>query len=179
VHKPLKRRSVGSWPVWRGDSTPVGDVTSNKVGSGARANGGKLPLDLVPVAVWRTVWKLKLYSHTNIDRIMIALELWQGGTTESLDQLMVGQDLSGAVAVLEYGAGKYAAWNWAKGMAWSVPLGCCLRHIQAILDGEAVDMESQQLHIDHVYCNIIMLQYFAANYPAGDDRPIFVSCDAE
>ena len=29
--------------------------------------------------------------------------------------------------VWAYGAEKYAAWNWMKGMDWSVPIGCIMR----------------------------------------------------
>jgi hypothetical protein len=91
----------------------VGDLSSDEKGSGARDNGYKQPLDLIPVSVW------------------------------------------------------------AKGMRWSVPLGCALRHVLAMLEGEALDPESGEPHLNHVYCNVIMLQYFARHYPDGDDRPIF------
>lgn len=70
-----------------------------------------------------------------------------------------------------YGKQKYAAWNWAKGMAWSVPLACALRHLAAWQRGEDVDPESGLPHLAHVMCNIRMLTLYTKTYPDGDDRP--------
>jgi len=73
--------------------------------------------------------------------------------------------------VWAYGKKKYAAWNWAKGMDWSVPLGCALRHLSSWQRGEDIDPESGQPHLAHVMCNIRMLMLYAKTYPEGDDRP--------
>lgn len=70
-----------------------------------------------------------------------------------------------------YGAHKYAAWNWAKGMAWSVPFACAMRHLAAWQKGEDVDPESGLPHLAHVMCNIRMLTLYTKTYPEGDDRP--------
>lgn len=70
-----------------------------------------------------------------------------------------------------YGKNKYAAWNWAKGMPWSVPLACALRHIAAWQRGEDIDPESGLPHLAHVMCNIRMLTLYTKTYPEGDDRP--------
>jgi hypothetical protein len=73
--------------------------------------------------------------------------------------------------VWTYGKEKYAAWNWAKGMAWSVPLACALRHLAAWQRGEDTDPESGLPHLAHVACNIRMLTLYSKTYPEGDDRP--------
>ena len=73
--------------------------------------------------------------------------------------------------VWDYGRQKYTSWNWAKGMAWSVPLGCALRHLAAWQRGEDLDPESGLPHLAHVACNIRMLSLFAKTFPEGDDRP--------
>lgn len=70
-----------------------------------------------------------------------------------------------------YGKQKYAAWNWAKGMAWSVPYACALRHLSAWQQGEDIDAESGQSHLAHVMCNIRMLMLYSKTYLEGDDRP--------
>jgi hypothetical protein len=70
-----------------------------------------------------------------------------------------------------HGARKYAAWNWAKGMPWSVPMACALRHIAAWQKGEDIDPESGQPHLAHAMCNLRMLSLYAKTYPEGDDRP--------
>ena len=70
-----------------------------------------------------------------------------------------------------HGKKKYAAWNWVKGMPWSVPLGCALRHLAAWQKGEDIDPESGQPHLAHVMCNIRMLMLYSKTYKEGDDRP--------
>lgn len=70
-----------------------------------------------------------------------------------------------------YGKQKYAAWNWAKGMNWSVPLACAMRHIAAWQRGEELDAESGLPHLAHAMCNLRMLTLYSKTYPEGDDRP--------
>lgn len=70
-----------------------------------------------------------------------------------------------------YGARKYTFWNWAKGMSWSVPLACALRHLSAWQRGEDIDPESGLPHLAHVMCNLRMLMLYSRTYPEGDDRP--------
>ncbi len=70
-----------------------------------------------------------------------------------------------------YGQAKYAAFNWAKGMAWSVPLACLLRHMAAWQRGEENDPESGLPHLAHAMCNLRMLTLYAKTYTEGDDRP--------
>lgn len=74
--------------------------------------------------------------------------------------------------VWEYGKRKYAAWNWAKGMAWSIPLACCLRHLLAWQRGEENDPESNLPHLAHAMCNLRMLTLYSRTFKEGDDRPI-------
>ena len=156
----------------------VGDVNSQSRGSGARANGGKPRLDLIPIAIWQKIWQGKVCATNEHERELISnlltyLKLWQEGKTWHIDHAVyeLQEFVEPCVRVFEYGIKKYAAWNWAKGMAWSVPLGCVLRHLEKILDGEDLDPESGQLHWGHVLCNLIMLQHYATNYMEGDDRP--------
>ena len=180
---PLKHApwdNIDPDPVWHKPDAlydmAVGDVNSNAKGSGARANGDKVPLDLIPVSVWRNKWRTAMSQHVEgeiLMDIMYALQRWQEGEDEPLSVVLAYHDLDGACRVLEYGADKYAVNNWMKGMAWSVPLGCALRHLQAVIKGEHLDNESGLPHIDHALCNIIMLDYFETIYPEGDDRPLF------
>lgn len=76
-----------------------------------------------------------------------------------------------AARVFDYGRNKYAEWNWAKGMPWSVPIACMLRHIAAIQSGEDMDPESGELHIGHVLCNALMLAHYYQHCRDMDDRP--------
>jgi hypothetical protein len=79
--------------------------------------------------------------------------------------------LEDEVKVWMYGKQKYAAWNWAKGMPWSVPLACLMRHMAAWQRGEENDPESGLPHLAHAMCNLRMLTLYASTYPEGDDRP--------
>jgi ribosomal protein L32 len=79
--------------------------------------------------------------------------------------------LEDELRVWMYGAKKYAAWNWAKGMDWSVPFACAMRHLAAWQRGEDIDPESGQSHLAHAMCNLRMLTLYTKNYPEGDDRP--------
>jgi hypothetical protein len=78
--------------------------------------------------------------------------------------------LEGEARVWMYGEKKYARFNWMKGMKWSIPLACMLRHLAAWQRGEDIDPESSEPHLSHVACNLRMLQYYAAHYAEGDDR---------
>jgi len=73
--------------------------------------------------------------------------------------------------VWDYGRKKYASWNWAKGMSWSVPLACALRHLAAFQRGEDLDPESGLPHLAHAMCNLRMLTLYSRTYKEGDDRP--------
>lgn len=155
----------------------IGDVNSDKPGSGARYNAGKMPIELVPV------WLIAKYERQQFEgalswRLEEALEVldvlgdWQRRLASARD-VLAGMDdpWADCAAVFDYGQKKYAAWNWAKGMSWSVPMACAVRHCLAILRGEENDPESGLPHRGHVACNLIMLAQFEITYGAGDDRP--------
>ena len=77
----------------------------------------------------------------------------------------------GMVDILTFGAQKYAARNWEKGMAWSKVIASLKRHLAEIEKGEDYDKESGRLHADHVACNAHFLSAYYRIYPQGDDRP--------
>jgi len=108
----------------------IGDVKSEKRGSGARYNDAKPDLSLIPIFTLRD--EARVWMH---------------------------------------GKKKYAAWNWAKGMDWSVPFACAMRHMAAWQRGEDLDSESGLPHLAHAMCNLRMLTLYAEVYPEGDDRP--------
>ncbi|MDE2102744.1 MAG: hypothetical protein KGL39_36200 [Patescibacteria group bacterium] len=69
-----------------------------------------------------------------------------------------------------YGEKKYARWNWMKGMDWSIPFACLMRHMAAWQRGEELDPESGLPHLAHAMCNLRMLTFYAEHYPEGDNR---------
>lgn len=61
------------------------------------------------------------------------------------------------VRVAEFGAKKYAPWNWSKGLARVQLLGSLLRHTFAYIRGEDLDRETGLLHTDHILWNAAAL----------------------
>jgi hypothetical protein len=80
--------------------------------------------------------------------------------------------LAGCARVWMYGLLKYAPWNWAKGMQWSIPFDCLCRHLfKWWYLGEDIDPESGEHHLDLVFCNLFMLKHYTKTFQEGDDRP--------
>lgn len=70
------------------------------------------------------------------------------------------QEITDAFArVAEFGAVKYAPWNWSKGLARVQLLGSLLRHAFAYLRGEDRDRETGLLHTDHILWNAAVLAH--------------------
>ena len=155
----------------------IGDVNSDKPGSGARYNAGKMPIELVPV------WIIAKYEREQFEgeltpaleealEVLDVLGDWQRRMASARDVLAVMDDpWADCAAVFDYGAQKYARNNWLKGMPWSVPMACAVRHAIAILRGEENDAESGLPHRGHLACNLVMLCQFEITYGQGDDRP--------
>lgn len=61
------------------------------------------------------------------------------------------------VRVAEFGAKKYEAWNWSKGLSRVQLLGSLLRHTFSYLRGEECDVESGLKHTDHILWNAVTL----------------------
>ena len=72
--------------------------------------------------------------------------------------------------VLAFGAKKYDANNWRKGMNHTRLLGASLRHILAYLGGEDKDPESGLSHIAHASCCLMFLLEYIAKGSGTDDR---------
>ena len=155
----------------------IGDVKSDAKGSGARFNAGKVALELIPLRIIADTWEMNRAAPENADAIdaLYQLAAFQEGGDAS--HLYIAVDRIGAAwdecaAVFTYGKKKYAAWNWAKGMPWSVPIACAARHlVNGILAGEQLDKESGLTHRGHFLCNIVMLLTYFRTYREGDDRP--------
>jgi len=80
--------------------------------------------------------------------------------------------MAGVARVFMGGKLKYAPFNWAKGMRFSVCFDCTLRHLfKWWFLGEECDKESGETHLSHALANILMLIHYSKVYPEGDDRP--------
>lgn len=149
---------------------PVGDINSTEKGSAARYNDGKAPLQFIPI---RQCLELLVDPAGWIFHVLRSLAEFQesGHRTYIYDALseVPQAEVENAARVFEYGAKKYAHWNWCKGQAWQVTLGSLLRHAFALKDGEELDPESGLPHTGHIVCNLLMLAWYAEEYPEGAD----------
>lgn len=74
------------------------------------------------------------------------------------------------VRVLEFGAIKYDAHNWKKGLSVTEICESLKRHLDAFMEGEDNDPESGLSHIGHMQCNTLFLSYMMEHRPDLDDR---------
>lgn len=72
--------------------------------------------------------------------------------------------------VLAFGAQKYDAHNWRKGMNWSRLIGAALRHLNAYNAGENIDPESGLGHLGHARCCLAFLIEYQQEQLGTDDR---------
>jgi hypothetical protein len=154
----------------------VGDIHSTAKGSGARYNAGKSPLELIPLTILARYYLQASHLDTTRNQAIEALiylgDFQARGKAGSLMSVLLalGDGWAECAEVFDYGRAKYAEFNWAKGMAWSVPIACAARHLLAIIKGEAHDLESGKTHRGHAICNIVMLMTYEQTFPEGDDR---------
>jgi hypothetical protein len=78
--------------------------------------------------------------------------------------------LIGVSQVLTFGAKKYAAHNWRKGIAVSRLLAATLRHVVAIMKGENLDPETGLQHAYHAACELMFLSSMLTTRKDVDDR---------
>jgi Domain of unknown function (DUF5664) len=72
--------------------------------------------------------------------------------------------------VLEFGATKYSAGNYMKGLDIRRLISACLRHIMQFNNGENIDMESGHTHLGHAACNLMFAIWMMKNKPEMDNR---------
>lgn len=171
--------------LWPNNSAPsakfvvegIGDVSGTTKGSGARYNADKPQFDLIPVRTFTRMYEHR-FDALGADgcdlycTLLQLAEFQEGDDAAVAVALQFGSEWAeDAVRVLEFGAKKYAEWNWAKGMSWQAIIGCALRHAKAVLEGEQLDAESGQTHLGHFLCNLVFLDHYVRVYKEGDDRP--------
>lgn len=74
---------------------------------------------------------------------------------------------------LTFGANKYAAYNWSKGMNQSRLFAAALRHLWAWWAGQDNDPEAGTSHLANAgFCILVMLDQQLSNKKEFDDRPV-------
>lgn len=93
----------------------------------------------------------------------------KGRKPERYDLLPYGA-LDEVARVYGFGAEKYADWNWAKGVDWSLCLAAMQRHIATWAQGEDDDPESGESHLAHAAFHCLALITFGQHDLGTDDR---------
>lgn len=83
--------------------------------------------------------------------------------------LIAWEMIFGIGCVLAFGAHKYSAGNWAKGMNWSRPWDALHRHLNAWASGEKADKETGYSHLWHAGCCLMFLIAYEARGIGKDD----------
>lgn len=155
----------------------VGDVNSADRGTAARYNSGKTRFDLLPLYLFvESIGQSKLTVSVR-ESARLALEsiadFQRSGECRHIDRALsvLAPYWKDCADVFEYGKNKYAEWNWVKGMAWSIPIGCIARHAVSIFNEDLTDSESNLPHIGHILCNVVMLKTYFDGFPEGNDLP--------
>lgn len=86
--------------------------------------------------------------------------VWYLVTKVSNWYMTPAQMLEGTTRVLMYGAAKYSENNWQECKDVNRYHDALLRHCLALVKGEEIDPESGLMHIDHISCNLMFLEYF-------------------
>lgn len=84
--------------------------------------------------------------------------------------LIPREAMEGLGRVLAFGAIKYSAGNWSKGIEYSRLIAATFRHLIAFASGEDLDPESRLSHIHHAQCNLAFLAYMIEHRKDLDNR---------
>lgn len=91
-------------------------------------------------------------------------------TSKPRMDLLSSEFLFKTAEVLTFGAKKYDAHNWRKGIAWSRIYAGIQRHLVAWNEGETKDPETGISHLAHASCGIMFLLEYAKTHTELDDR---------
>lgn len=85
-------------------------------------------------------------------------------------ELLSSTWIEGVGDVLAFGARKYEADNWRKGISQRRLMGAALRHVFAYLRGEDLDKETGLSHLLHASCCLMFAFELRITKPELDDR---------
>ena len=84
--------------------------------------------------------------------------------------LIPSELLIATATILTFGARKYSARNWEKGMSWGRVYGALQRHLWAWWGGDNTDGETGHSHLWHAACCLCFLIAYEARGIGLDDR---------
>ena len=74
--------------------------------------------------------------------------------------LVTPEFIEGVAKVLTFGAEKYDAWNWAKGIQFSRVYAAAQRHLNEWKKGNDFDEETGLSHLYHAACCLMFLSFY-------------------
>ena len=144
---------------------------------GQRHNQGKPRFDLIPWYEFQTT-----QDEIPVAMMYQGLLQWWVARPFSADDIIAipTSEIADVAAVLAFGAAKYAARNWEKGLPFSSCFASACRHATALASGQRNDPESGLPHAAHFWCNVLFLAVFTRRGRAElDDRPAPVAAVAD
>jgi hypothetical protein len=84
--------------------------------------------------------------------------------------LVPPQTVEAIADILGFGAKKYAAHNWMRGISWSQVAAGVKRHLSSFEKGEEMDPETGKPHLAHALCGLTFLHYYAH----GPSREVYI-----
>jgi len=95
---------------------------------------------------------------------------WKADAGKARMDLLAPEFLTLTAEVLDFGARKYAARNWERGMSWGRVFGALMRHLWAWWGGEKLDKETRLPHLAHASCCLMFLMAYEQRRIGTDDR---------
>lgn len=83
--------------------------------------------------------------------------------------LVPPEPIEAIAKVLTFGADKYGARNWEKGMPWGKVLAAMFRHVYSWMRGERLDPESGYPHLWHALTELMFLVTYEARGVGEND----------
>lgn len=115
--------------------------------------------------------KIKFYERNDDEEAQMNKDIAARFDTGKLRyDLVPGYPLDELAKVYTFGAQKYDADNYLKGMPWRQVIGPALRHLYKWIRGEKYDDESGIHHLAHAAWNIFTLMVYEKEKLGTDDR---------
>ena len=94
----------------------------------------------------------------------------QKGAKPEAYALIPIEPLAEIARVDDYGASKYAPFNWQKGYSWNLSISALFRHIFQFLRGTSIDPETGCHHLAHAAFHLFTLMEYERCGKGTDDR---------
>jgi hypothetical protein len=109
-----------------------------------------------------------VYGPSRVKGDVCTTKAMRANDGKTMWDLLPYEQLEEAVKVLEYGAKKYAAWNWQKPMPLNEIWACAMRHMVELSKKNMLDEETKCHHAGHVIANMLFYIYHSQSLTNGE-----------